>query len=156
MPTGTNEILRPIIDPTTIRQVISPNLHRILPHVRQTFLRMRKISRPLQMLSLVKQSLEKKRPVMIFGNKSATSDYVSIFLNDHGVDCINLNGDMLQKIRAGRFESFQHGQVHVLSTTDVASRGLDTTRVSFIENAFFMPDFNITKKILPFLGSPYN
>lgn len=85
--------------------------------------------RPIQMLSIVKKELSKNRPVIVFSNKSATSDYVSIFLNEHDVECANLNGDMIVQIRSGQFNKFQNGQVHVLSTTDVASRGLDTTRV---------------------------
>lgn len=66
-----------------------------------------------------------------------TSDYVSIFLNDNGVNCINLNGDMLQKIRIGRFEQFQNGSVDVLSTTDIGSRGLNTTRARHVINFDF-------------------
>lgn len=85
----------------------------------------------MELLALVKADVAKRRPVIVFGNKSATSDYVSIFLNDHGVSCVNLNGDMLQQIRVGQFEKFQTGEVNVLSTTDIASRGLDTTRVKW-------------------------
>lgn len=85
--------------------------------------------RPIQMLAIVKMELSKNRPVIVFANKSVTSDYVSMFLNDHDIESVNVNGDMLMQIRAGRFEQFQSGQVHVLSTTDVASRGLDTIRV---------------------------
>lgn len=92
---------------------------------------MNKSDRPAHLITLVKKDLLRKNPVIIFGNKSATSDYISLFLNDNGVNCINLNGDMLHQIRLGRFEKFQTGEVNVLSTTDIGSRGLDTTRVSF-------------------------
>lgn len=129
MPNNTHELLQSVIDPTTIRDVVSPNLHRILPNITQKFIRMSKMHRPYQMLALVKAEISKNRPVIVFSNKSATSDYVSIFLNDHDIECVNLNGDMLMQIRSGQFNKFQNGQVHVLSTTDVASRGLDTTRV---------------------------
>lgn len=129
MPTNTEEMLRTVIDPSTIHDVVSPNLHRILPNITQKFIRMSKMHRPIQMLSLIKTELAKNRPVIVFSNKSATSDYVSIFLNDHDIECTNLNGDMIAKIRVGQFNKFQNGEVHVLSTTDVASRGLDTTRV---------------------------
>lgn len=129
MPTNSEELLQSIIDPKTLHRIVSPNLHRILPHVPQKFMRMNKAGRPMELLALVKADVVKKRPVIVFGNKSATSDYVSMFLNDHGVSCVNLNGDMLQQIRVGQFEKFQTGEVNVLSTTDIASRGLDTTRV---------------------------
>lgn len=129
MPNNTQELLQAVIDPTTICEVVSPSLHRLLPNVTQTFIRMSKMHRPIQMLGIVKEELSKKRPVIIFSNKSSSCDYVSIFLNDHDIECVNLNGEMLMKIRSEQFEKFQTGQVHVLSTTDIASRGLDTTRV---------------------------
>ncbi|KAH8374342.1 hypothetical protein KR200_007469 [Drosophila serrata] len=137
MPTNTREILHKVIDVDTIREVVSPNLHRLMPHVTQKFLRMSKADRPATLLSLVKQDLTKRRPVILFSNKSATSDYVSIFLNNSGVNCLNLNGDMLMKIRLGRFEQFQNGSCDVLSTTDVGSRGLDTTRARHVINFDF-------------------
>lgn len=55
-----------------------------------------------------------------------------MFLNENGVSCVNLNGDMPTDVRAGRFDQFQRGFVDVLSCTDVASRGLDTIRVTTI------------------------
>ncbi|XP_037024431.1 probable ATP-dependent RNA helicase DDX28 [Bradysia coprophila] len=137
MPTNTQELLQNVIDTTTINEVVSPSLHRLLPNVTQTFLRMSKMHRPIQMLAIVKEELSKKRPVIIFSNKSSSCDYVSIFLNDHDIECVNLNGDMLVQIRMGQFDKFQTGQVHVLSTTDVASRGLDTTRARHVINFDF-------------------
>lgn len=44
---------------------------------------------------------------------------------------------MLQKIRVGRFEQFQNGHVDVLSTTDIGSRGLNTTRCKHVINFDF-------------------
>ncbi|XP_055839847.1 probable ATP-dependent RNA helicase DDX28 [Episyrphus balteatus] len=137
MPTNTDQILQNIIDTSTLHQVVSPNLHRLMPHITHKFLRMNKSDRPANILTLVKSELAKKRPVIVFGNKSSTSDYVSMFLNNNGVNCINLNGDMLMKIRIGRFEQFQQGHVDVLSTTDVGSRGLDTTRARQVVNFDF-------------------
>lgn len=134
MPTNIQDLLQMVIDTNTITEVVSPNLHKILPHIQQKFIRMRKIERPMELLTLVKSELAKRRPIIVFGNKSATSDYISIFLNDNGVDAISLNGDHIRKIREGQFEKFQSGQVNVLATTDVASRGLDTKRVSKMEN----------------------
>lgn len=137
MPTNTREILQRVIDVETIREVVSPQLHYLMPHVTQKFLRMSKADRPANLLTLAKQNLSKRRPLIVFSNKSATSDYVSIFLNNNGINCVNLNGDMLMKIRIGRFEQFQSGNCDVLSTTDVGSRGLDTTRARHVLNFDF-------------------
>lgn len=130
LPENTRELLMEFVDPNTITEIVSPNLHKLLPQIQQKFIRMRKAQRPLELLNFVKPEIEKSRPIIVFGNKATTTDYISIFLNDNGVKAVSLNGDMLHKIRVGQFEKFQSGEVNVLATTDVSSRGLDTTRVS--------------------------
>ena len=137
MPQNTEEVFRDIIDTDTLTKVVSDDLHKILPYIPQKFIRMNKSGRPETLLRIVRSEMSKKRPVIIFSNKSATSDYVSIFLNENGIDCLNLNGDMLQKIREGRFEKFQKGEVNVLSTTDCIGRGLNTIRARHIVNFEF-------------------
>lgn len=129
MPTNINESLEKIIDTSTIIEAVSPYLHQILPNITQHFIRMRKSQRQVELLNLVKKDLNKKRPVIIFSNKKSTSDFVSIFLNDHDIDAVSMNNSIIEKIRRQQFKKFQSGQVNVLSTTDLASRGLDTKRV---------------------------
>ena len=53
-------------------------------------------------------------------------------LNENGVENININGEMPNILRKGRFKQFQEGKLNVLTCTDIASRGLDTVRVCFI------------------------
>ncbi|XP_065357415.1 probable ATP-dependent RNA helicase DDX28 [Calliphora vicina] len=137
MPTNISELLHKVIDVETIHEVVSPHLHKLMPHVDQRFIRVNKSDRPAHLLTIVKKELSARRPVIIFSNKTPTCDYVSIFLNNSGVNCLNLNGDMLMKIRLGRFEQFQNAECDVLSTTDVGSRGLDTTRARHVINFDF-------------------
>lgn len=70
-----------------------------------------------------------EHPVMIFSNKTATCDFVSMFLNENNIKCMNINGQMAVPLKIGQFDLFKTGKVNVLSCTDVASRGLDTLRV---------------------------
>uniref|UniRef100_A0A1A9UNS1 RNA helicase n=1 Tax=Glossina austeni TaxID=7395 RepID=A0A1A9UNS1_GLOAU len=137
MPTNIHEQLHQVIDIETIHKVVSANLHKLMDHVEQRFLRVNKSDRLGHLLAIVKKELAHRRPVIIFSNKTPTCDYVDIFLNNSGVKSLNLNGDMLRKIRAGRFEQFQNGACDVLSTTDVGSRGLDTTRARHVINYDF-------------------
>lgn len=130
MPTNIEESLNLIIDTSTLNVITSPYLHKSMPHITQKFIRMRKSQRPYELLSIVKRDIDRKRPVIIFSNKKVTSDYVSIFLNDHDIDTVAMNKTALEKIRRQQFQKFQTGQVNVLSTTDLASRGLDTKRVN--------------------------
>lgn len=129
MPTNIAESLELIIDVNTLHTVVSPFLHKVMPHITQKFIRVRKSQRPIELLSLVKKDIDKKRPVIVFSNKKATSDYVSIFLNDQGIETVSMNNLAAERIRRQQFLKFQTGQVNVLSTTDLASRGLDTKRV---------------------------
>lgn len=137
MPTNTEDVFREIIDTDTLVKVVSDDLHKILPYVTQKFMRMSKADRPENLLRIVKTETAKKRPVIVFANKSTTSDYISIMLNDNNVNCLNINGDMLMKIREGRFRRFQDGEVDVVSTTDCIARGLNTVRARHIINFDF-------------------
>lgn len=137
MPTSIDEVFRSIIDTDSLRPVVSDDLHKILPYVSQKFLRMNKSGRPEHLLRIIKSDLDKKRPIIIFSNKTPTSDYVSIFLNNNGINCINVNGDMHNDMRLGRFDQFQNGAVNVLSTTDCLGRGINTIRARHIINFDF-------------------
>lgn len=66
-----------------------------------------------------------------------------MFLNENGIEAINLHGDMLYDIRQGQFKKYQDGLVNILVTTDIGSRGLNTTRVNhylkfFTCNTFYV------------------
>lgn len=130
MPTNVEESVQLIIDTSTLSTVSSPYLHRVMPNITQKFIRMRKSQRPIELLNIIKKDMERNRPVIVFSNKKSTSDFVSIFLSDHDIDSVSMNKSLIEKIRRQQFKKFQSGQVNVLSTTDLASRGLDTKRVS--------------------------
>lgn len=117
MPTNIEDSLDLIIDTSTIVSVVSPFLHKIMPHITQTFIRMRKSQRPIELLSLIKKDIDRKRPVIVFSNKKTSSDYVSILLNDHDIETVSMNNSAIEKIRRQQFKKFQTGQVNVLSTT---------------------------------------
>lgn len=130
MPTNIANSLDLIIDTSTIHEAVSPYLHKVMPNITQKFIRMRKSQRPMELLNLVKKDIDRKRPVIVFSNKKTSSDFVSIFLNDHDIGTVSMNNSIIEKIRRQQFKKFQSGQINVLSTTDLASRGLDTSRVS--------------------------
>ncbi|XP_031618864.1 probable ATP-dependent RNA helicase DDX28 [Contarinia nasturtii] len=137
MPTNISNSLESIIDPSTINEAVSPYLHKIMPNITQKFIRMRKSHRPAELLKIIKKDLDRKRPVIVFSNKRESSDFVSIFLNDHDIEACSMNNSLIEKIRRQQFKKFQSGQVNVLSTTDLASRGLDTKRACHVINFEF-------------------
>uniref|UniRef100_A0A1L8DRL1 Putative atp-dependent rna helicase fal1 n=1 Tax=Nyssomyia neivai TaxID=330878 RepID=A0A1L8DRL1_9DIPT len=137
IPLNREDMLMKIIDVSTVKDVRTPNLHKIVPNVPQKFMRMSKINRPPTLLSLTKSTVKQGQSLMVFGNKTPTVDYISLFLKESGVECINLNAEMPMHIRVEQFERFRSGEVKVLSTSDMGSRGLDTRHVSHIINFDF-------------------
>lgn len=138
LPKDHDELLQPILIPgNALKVVASEDLHLIQRRVPQKFLRLRKMDREAQLLGMVKAEVQKGRQVLVFSNRTPTADFVSLMLNEAGVECLNLTGDMQVVIREGRFARFQSGQCPVLSTTDVGSRGLDTSRVAHVINFDF-------------------
>lgn len=140
LPTDPEALLLPLLGPggaQTVRRISSPGLHQLQRKVTQRFMRMNKSDRPSQLLGIVKGEVQRGRPVLVFSNRTPTADFVSLLLNGAGVECLNLTGDMQVAIREGRFAQFQNGQCPVLSTTDVASRGLDTGAVAHVVNFDF-------------------
>ncbi|XP_055547677.1 probable ATP-dependent RNA helicase DDX28 [Wyeomyia smithii] len=137
MPSNMTELLGQILNVETMEEVVSPNLHRLMSHVTQRFLRVKKTERANILFDLVQKDTKRRRPTIIFSNKTPTCDFISMYLNEANFPCVNLHGDMLLKLRLGQFEKFQQGEINVLSTTDVASRGLDTTRAAHVINFDF-------------------
>lgn len=137
MPVELPEAVNSFVDPTSLKTVTTSNIHKILPHVPHKFLRIGKAQKPVELLKIVQADLNQNRPVMIFSNKTSTCDFVSMFLNENKIECININGKMAVSLKLGKFEMFKSGRVNVLSCTDIASRGLDTIRTQHIINYDF-------------------
>ncbi|KDR24181.1 probable ATP-dependent RNA helicase DDX28 isoform X2 [Zootermopsis nevadensis] len=137
LPTSLPDVLSSVIETESLLRVTSNQVHRILPHVPQKFYRLGRSQKPVQLLTMVKQDVVKKHPVIIFSNKAPTCDWISMFLNENGVKCVNLNGKMPFDIRTGKLNSFLLGDVDVISCTDIGSRGIDTIRVKHVINYDF-------------------
>jgi superfamily II DNA/RNA helicase len=137
MPTSLTEILSPVIETESFMRVTSNQVHRLLPHIPQKFYRLGKLQKAAQLLAMIKNNVAKEHPVIIFSNKSSTCDWISMFLNENGVKCVNLNGKMPRDIRTGKLNLFQSGVVDVISCTDIGSRGIDTVRVKHVINYDF-------------------
>ncbi|KZS20218.1 putative ATP-dependent RNA helicase DDX28 [Daphnia magna] len=134
IPRSAEEILSQVIPYGSFTKLTTQNLHRLQPHVPQKFIRLSHLDKPTRLLELVKKDVSRKLPVIVFSNRSDRCDWVSMFLNENGVSCVNLNGNMPEHLRNGRFEEFHSGRQLVLSCTDVVSRGLDTTSVHQVIN----------------------
>ncbi|CAB1339186.1 unnamed protein product [Coregonus sp. 'balchen'] len=115
----------------------SKNLHFLMPHVKQTFLKVRGADKLLELHQALKTAEQDKAGVLVFCNRAPTVNWLGYSLEDMGLRHVRLQGEMPASLRAGIFHSFQKGQVDVLICTDIASRGLDTQKVRLVVNYDF-------------------
>ncbi|XP_062327844.1 probable ATP-dependent RNA helicase DDX28 isoform X1 [Osmerus eperlanus] len=136
-PGGVGDVLSQVTDLGSIVTIKSKMLHYLMPHVKQTFLKVKGADKLLELHQALKQTEPEKHGVLVFCNKSATVNWLGYSLEEMGVRHVRLQGEMPAAVRAGIFRSFQKGQVDVLICTDIASRGLDTQRVRLVVNYDF-------------------
>lgn len=130
MPTNLNNVLDEFVDVDDMARAVTKRLHCVMPHVKHTFINLHKYDRDAKLISLVKGDVDNHIPVMIFSNRTPQSNWIHHFLNDNGIDNVLINKSVTGIKRLEAFERYQCGDVHVMSCTDLASRGLDTTKVS--------------------------
>ncbi|KAM8876621.1 putative ATP-dependent RNA helicase DDX28 [Synchiropus picturatus] len=140
-PSGVGDVLSKVTDLGSVVVIKSKMLHFLMQHVKQTFLKIRGEEKVLELNRALKMLQEEKKEgsVLVFCNKSSTVNWLGYTLEELGVSHVRLQGEMPATLRSGIFHSFQKGMVNVLVCTDIASRGLDTSRVSLVVNYDF-PD----------------
>ncbi|CAN9506706.1 unnamed protein product [Ophioblennius macclurei] len=138
-PGGVGELLSQVTDLGSIVVIRSKMLHYLMPHVKQTFMKVKGIDKVLELHQALKmlQQDKPKSAAVVFCNKSATVNWLGYSLDEMGVKHARLQGEMPAAVRTGIFNSFQQGTVDVLVCTDIASRGLDTSRVHLVVNYDF-------------------
>ncbi|KAI4500600.1 hypothetical protein M0802_004192 [Mischocyttarus mexicanus] len=138
MPQRISAVLGDIINIDSLVKIVTEKLHHVL--VPQKFMRIGPSKKPYELLRFLRPKIKSKEPVIIFSNRSATCDFINMFLLDCGIDNLCLNGDMPLEIKQGKYKDFINGKVNVLTTTNIGSRGLDTFMVRHILNYEFPLD----------------
>ncbi|XP_048402842.2 probable ATP-dependent RNA helicase DDX28 [Stegostoma tigrinum] len=136
-PGGVGELLSNFTDLGSITTIKSKELHRIMPHVKQKFLKVKRTDKASDLLQMLKELVVQKTGVLVFCNSASTVNWLGYVLDDHGIKHSRLQGSMQAGRRSGIFSTFQQGLVDILLCTDIASRGLDTQRVAFVINYDF-------------------
>uniref|UniRef100_UPI0037E83DF7 probable ATP-dependent RNA helicase DDX28 n=1 Tax=Semicossyphus pulcher TaxID=241346 RepID=UPI0037E83DF7 len=138
-PGGVGEVLSQVTDLGSMVVIKSKMLHFLMPHVKQAFLKVKGADKILELNQALKQLQQEKGggAVVVFCNKSATVNWLGYSLDEMGIQHARLQGEMPAAVRAGIFRSFQKGTVEVLICTDIASRGLDTSKVRLVVNYDF-------------------
>ncbi|KAM9860731.1 putative ATP-dependent RNA helicase DDX28 [Aulostomus maculatus] len=138
-PGGVGEVLSQVTDIGKMVVIKSKMLHFLMPHVKQMFVKVRGVDKILELNQALKMLQQEKGggAVLVFCNKASTVNWLGYSLEELGVEHARLQGEMPASVRAGIFHSFQKGMVDVLVCTDIASRGLDTSRVRLVVNYDF-------------------
>lgn len=136
-PGGVGELLGKVTDLCSLVTVKSRMLHYLMPHVKQTFVKVRGSEKVLELHQALKKAESDQKGVLVFCNSAATVNWLGYTLEEMGLRHTRLQGEMPASMRDGIFRSFQKAQVDVLICTDIASRGLDTQRVGLVVNYDF-------------------
>lgn len=138
-PGGVGEVLSRVTDLGRMAIIKSKMLHCLMPHVKQTFLKVKGADKVLELHQALKLLQHEKGggAALVFCNKSATVNWLGYSLEEMQVQHARLQGEMPAAVRTGIFQKFQMGKVDVLICTDIASRGLDTSRVRLVVNYDF-------------------
>ncbi|PIK60978.1 putative ATP-dependent RNA helicase DDX28 [Apostichopus japonicus] len=138
MPKQAIAALDDVLSENSLDVISTPHLHRVQPHVTQRFMRLHSKDKAVTLLQLLGKDVRTKTAVMVFCNETSTCNWLAYVLEENGIDCLRLNGDMKTKDRRGVM--LQSGSCDILVSTDIASRGIDTHRVEHIIN-FDFPTF---------------
>lgn len=141
-PEGVGQLLSKVTSSDSLTTITSSKLHFIMPHVKQTFMRLKGAEKVAELVQILKQHDRTHRTgpsgtVLVFCNSSSTVNWLGYILDDHKLQHLRLQGQMPASMRAGIFQCFQKGSRDILLCTDIASRGLDSTHVELVINYDF-------------------
>lgn len=135
MPTTLDSTLGGLVNLNDdVARVTTKQLHNLHSNVKHVFYRIGKYEKDLKLIELLKEDMSKKRPTIIFVNRSNAANWLFNYLNENDIPCVRLASGMTEEERFHSFKSFQDGHYDILVATDLGSRGLDTTRVKHVIN----------------------
>lgn len=137
-PTSLEPILGRVVPLESLTKIVTPKLHRILSHVRQTFIRVPAVNRDEYLLEVIEKDAAKNKPLVIFCNKSSTAEFVRLRLKEANfTNVCGLHSGFSDRDRKRNLKQFSAGKSNLLVCTDLASRGIDTVRCSHVINYEF-------------------
>ncbi len=71
---------------------------------------------------------------LMFANTREQCDKIAEELNENGYHCAIYRGDMDKKLRRQNLKDFRDGELEILISTDLASRGLDVENIGRVVN----------------------
>jgi len=134
MPRGIRDMAEEILNDPVRVQV---EHEKPLQAITQSLYPVERRSKPQMLLSLLKQSSEEA--TLVFTRTKHMATKLAKRLNAAGMRAGELQGNMSQNNRQRVLQDFKRGGFDILVATDVASRGIDVTRIGHVIN-YDMPD----------------
>ena len=130
MPTTLDSTIGALVNMSEdVEKVTTKHLHTLHSNVKHVFYRLNKYEKELKVMELLKEDVKKKRPTIVFANRTNAANWLHKYLMEIDIPCVRLTSDMSEEYRFLSFGMFQRGENDILVSTDLGSRGLDTVRV---------------------------
>eukprot|EP00088_Acartia_fossae_P002685 TRINITY_DN11106_c0_g1_i1.p1 TRINITY_DN11106_c0_g1~~TRINITY_DN11106_c0_g1_i1.p1 ORF type:complete len:559 (+),score=75.64 TRINITY_DN11106_c0_g1_i1:28-1704(+) len=136
-PTNFDNYMSEVIDLEGVGKFSTDQIHKVLAHLQQKFIRVAATKKLETLVPLLEKDSAKKKKTLIFCNKASTSDFLHYYLGENNFTSINFNQNVHPKDRFSHYSRFITGDVNIMTATDLASRGLDTSTVHHVINYDF-------------------
>jgi len=136
-PTNFDTYMSEIIDLEYCQKFSTDQIHKVLYHMPQKFMRVAPSRKLDDFTNLMNQGSAKQKKTLIFCNKSSTANFLNHHLREHNFVSVNYNKTVSPQQRFKNYNEFANGEVDIMCTTDLASRGLDTKMVHHVINYDF-------------------
>ena len=111
------------------------NTNRPTAKVAHDFLRIKqheKQDKMIELVQVIKDHVTGTQPVMVFCNSSKSCRAVDYYLNENGYTATSLHSGIPANRRKEFWVNFRKGEAQILVCSDIAARGLDTTKVNLV------------------------
>lgn len=114
-------------------KILIPKENLTLEGIRQYYVAMEKEEYKIDTLCDIYKVI-KVTQCIIYTNSKRKTEMISKLLNDEGFPVNFIHGGLQQNDRKQIMEDFRSGQIKILITTDILSRGIDIQQVSLVIN----------------------
>lgn len=120
-------------------KILIPTEDLTLDGIRQYYVAMEKEEHKIDTLYDIYKVI-KVTQCIIYTNSKTKTEQVAKLLNEEGFPVAYIHGGLMQSDRKRIMDDFRSGQIKILITTDILSRGIDIQQVSLVIN------FNLPKE----------
>ncbi|KAH0479030.1 MAG: uncharacterized protein KVP18_001993 [Porospora cf. gigantea A] len=130
-PRSVDELAKTIFrqeDPIKMKVGYKDTSMHLVPSLTWQFINAQRDAKRRQLESILKENYNRR--IIVFCNRKADCDYLSVTLGRAGIHAAAIHGDKSQQERDATLYGFRKGDLSTIIATDVISRGIDIPAVS--------------------------